>query len=104
MIRVINKHTAMIDGIAPGQEGEVDENSPAIKAYLEGRPDADPPVEPLLVKATATARKHAAADAAESSTDTNSEHTPPAVGGPEGSFRAGTGEEIHAPASTRKHR
>jgi len=37
MIRVRNKHSAPIEGIEPGQEGEVDENNPGIQHALNGR-------------------------------------------------------------------
>lgn len=106
MIRVLNKHTASIDGIAPGQEGEVDDESAGVQMYLEGDPDADPPVPPLLVKSTAAARKRLAAEQAEAGapTDPNSENTPPAVGTPEGTTRIGTGEEVHAPTTSGRHR
>lgn len=33
-MRVLNKHTAAIDGIATGQEGDVDGDNPGVRAHL----------------------------------------------------------------------
>jgi hypothetical protein len=42
MLRLLNAHTAPIDGTAPGAEAEYDENNPGVRAHMAAGHLVDP--------------------------------------------------------------